>query len=371
MAAAIEAWPVGGQWALFNPGTGAVALANTTSMTIWRCLSESGGNPSAPTDHLVRAYGLDHAQAEGVVRSQLDAWRSGGLLVEEPATPADPFPNIHPLDGRATLRLTTRAGHFDLRCEDAYARDVMARVLRPLQDERAERSERTLLELGGASDAYWVARDGKALLKPGNISFARHEILKQMLIDPAEPERASAVLHAAAVTSGGAAVLIAGECGAGKSTLTAHLVAHGAGYIGDDLIPVERNGAWIGTFPVGLSVKSGAFEVVGRLFPPQLWTDEIRINHHRLRYVDLSGHRPEGNRVPVGMILFPQYLPNAVFTAEPVTPVESLQLLLASGSRAVGERPSLEGLCDLVDRTPAWRVCYSDWHDVARFIETG
>ncbi len=61
------------------------------------------------------------------------------------------------------------------------------------------------------------------------------------------------VLHAAGVVSGAGAVLLAGEPGAGKSSLAAALVRRGAGLLGDDALALEQRADGLVAHPsVGL-----------------------------------------------------------------------------------------------------------------------
>lgn len=48
------------------------------------------------------------------------------------------------------------------------------------------------------------------------------------------------LLHASAVVLGDRAVAFVGESGAGKSSIVAHLVAQGAGFLADDVLAIER-----------------------------------------------------------------------------------------------------------------------------------
>lgn len=56
------------------------------------------------------------------------------------------------------------------------------------------------------------------------------------------PSPEQVILHASAVASGGAAVLITGASGAGKSALALTLMAHGATLVADDRVIVTRSG---------------------------------------------------------------------------------------------------------------------------------
>lgn len=365
----VECWPVGQHIALHAPRNGALALANESAEFVWHALAASG-NTADVGDSIRRRWGLNSTDAASLLNSLIAEWRSVGLIAGE-AKPhsSTACRRIAPLRSGTPRFFRTGFGQFSLTCRDSYAAEVMSAVLEPLRDMPGAGLHGRRVELRGGKDGYWVTRDGVPKLKPGNISYARHEVLKQLIIDETDPLRASAVLHAAAVAIRGRAVVIAGDCGRGKSTLTACLVHDGAGYVGDDLIPLESNGRWISAYPVALSVKSGSWHVVEPLHASAIWSREIQINHHRLKYVDLSAACPREQRLEVGAIIMPHYTPRTVFQADKVEPEQALNLLIAAGSRAVGMPSTIEGLCRLVHRTPVWKLTYGEWRDAARFID--
>jgi hypothetical protein len=63
--------------------------------------------------------------------------------------------------------------------------------------------------------------------------------------------------HAAAVAIGGEGVLLAGEKGAGKSTLSMALAAHGHDFFGDEIAAVRTEGFELAPFRRALSVRRG------------------------------------------------------------------------------------------------------------------
>jgi hypothetical protein len=141
------------------------------------------------------------------------------------------------------------------------------------EQSRAER--RRLSALGAEDRPYltvdfaerggyllWAEGFGRVLIAPDG---------RELLCDPM-PERADwttilwaqalpfaatlrglEVLHAAGVVIGAGAVLLAGEPGAGKSSLAAALVRQGAGLLGDDAIALnQRDGELVAHPSVGL-----------------------------------------------------------------------------------------------------------------------
>jgi hypothetical protein len=105
------------------------------------------------------------------------------------------------------------------------------------------------------------------------------------------------VLHAACLVRNGAALLIFGAPGAGKSTLCLNLVAAGMGFAGDDLTIVHQGGLAQGV-PFAPTVKRGSWALAKRLghkldevqafrrpdgrhvkyvVPEEVWTDPLPI----------------------------------------------------------------------------------------------
>ena len=74
-------------------------------------------------------------------------------------------------------------------------------------------------------------------------------------------------IHAAAITDGQGCVLIAGPCGAGKTTLTAALLKEGYGYLTEDTTLIDRSTRNIIPSRASLCVKEGSWNVVSELYP--------------------------------------------------------------------------------------------------------
>lgn len=75
-----------------------------------------------------------------------------------------------------------------------------------------------------------------------------------------------ATFHASTVTNGEEAIMIIGDSGNGKSTLSALLMAHGFDLLADDFTPMLSENQHLYRFPAAISIKSGAFPLVNRLF---------------------------------------------------------------------------------------------------------
>jgi hypothetical protein len=75
-----------------------------------------------------------------------------------------------------------------------------------------------------------------------------------------------ATFHASTVCNDKEAIMIIGDSGHGKSTLSAILMAHGWDLLADDFTPMLANNQQLYRFPAAISIKKGAFELMSSLF---------------------------------------------------------------------------------------------------------
>lgn len=362
-----ESWAVGQHHVLFSKSTGAVALGNASAAMVWNLFVETAPGKSAVRE-LASLWRLDLGSTRRVIDELLETWRSAGLFPTSHAIEtanSEPFP---PLQAGYEFAYQTTSGRFRITSEDFAFAEVMDAVLAPLAAACASTDRDCRIDIRGCAENYLVIRDGRAISGPENIALARYAVLQELIAGDAQQYSTSAVLHASAVSFGDRAVIIAGESGSGKSTLTGGLVYEGAGYIGDDLVPLSRDGSRIGAFPVALSVKKGAWETLQPLYPEHLWSAPLSINGYVLRYIDLTFRATAEQTFPVAAIVFPKYRPSAQVTLERMTPEATLQHLLNSGSRTVGADPTIEGLCRLVNTTPAYRLVHGDWRTASEAL---
>ncbi len=76
-----------------------------------------------------------------------------------------------------------------------------------------------------------------------------------------------ATFHASTVCNDKEAIMLIGDSGNGKSTLSAVLMANGFDVLADDFTPLATKNSEIYRFPSGISVKEGAFNIMRPLFP--------------------------------------------------------------------------------------------------------
>ncbi|MGC0393394.1 hypothetical protein ACVIU7_005987 [Bradyrhizobium liaoningense] len=100
-------------------------------------------------------------------------------------------------------------------------------------------------------------------------------------------DRSVFALHAASLAKNGAALLLCGEAGAGKSTLTLQLMDAGFQYSGDDVVLIEGDGTACG-IPFALTLKEGSWEWLSALRSDWDGVTHRRADGAHVRYLQVS-----------------------------------------------------------------------------------
>ncbi len=94
-------------------------------------------------------------------------------------------------------------------------------------------------------------------------------------------------LHAASLVKDGLGLLLCGQPGAGKSTLTLQLVDAGLRYAGDDVALVGADGTICG-IPFALTLKEGSWDLLSRLHGDRYDATHCRSDGVRVRYLPIA-----------------------------------------------------------------------------------
>ena len=186
------------------------------------------------------------------------------------------------------------------------------------------------------------------------------------------------VLHAAAVSLSEGSIILPGEGGAGKSTLTAHLVAMGWSYCGDDIIGLgrtaENSKIEILPFPTSLCLKEGSLSVLGDYYPEIVNVEPLNYGGKTLRFipVDRSRLTPDINnwRTPRAVV-FPMYSADSISRIERLSQWDALSSLLKAGT-GVGagtDFSNFELLLDLIKSVPCFRLRYSSLDNLSETLQ--
>jgi hypothetical protein len=137
-------------------------------------------------------------------------------------------------------------------------------------------------------------------------------------------------VHAAALTNGRKTILIPAESGSGKSTMAALLQNNGYQLVCDDFIPIDRHlfRAW--SFPIAMSIKSGAMKVLAPIYPE---LESITENHTStkkiVRYLPPATNPDNVKQAyPVKDVISVKYDPNIEFELKKADRLKSIKLML-------------------------------------------
>ena len=137
-------------------------------------------------------------------------------------------------------------------------------------------------------------------------------------------------VHAAALTNGRKTILIPAESGSGKTTMAAMLQNHGYQLISDDFVPIDRHlfRAW--PFPIAMSVKQGAMDVLSQIYP-DLEKNPIKLTSSKknVRYLT-PYYNPEFSELafPIKEVVSIKYDPLVEFEFKKADKLKSIKLLL-------------------------------------------
>ena len=179
------------------------------------------------------------------------------------------------------------------------------------------------------------------------------------------------LLHAAALVRRGKALLLAGESGVGKTTLSAVMLKRGFGYLSDEFAPLSSD-LTVRSCPFPLRLRESALRLLPSLAPElTLWPTPFGATGDEVFYglpaPWLSS--PEAP-VPVGLIVFPRAGASGGGELRKLTPgLAALRLMaLTLNGEFLGDRGFLM-VADLVERIPGYDLRLGGVEEAARLVE--
>jgi len=178
-----------------------------------------------------------------------------------------------------------------------------------------ERDGQGVWTVGSGARRYYTGPDA------GDAAVALQDVTSEAL---AAACRNGLVLHAAAVVKGQLAVVLPGNTGAGKTTLTAHLVRRGFRYLTDELTYLPFGSSLVTGFPRPLGLK-----VSGRsLVETERW-DVVPGSSTTLVLPEAASHAG-APATGLSAIVFPRFESGAQVSALPLTAAATAMRLMGT-----------------------------------------
>ena len=125
--------------------------------------------------------------------------------------------------------------------------------------ELFEYQEKSVLRLNGEVEGVWTKDRTHRL-----IGFTYMSMINEMYNK--KDDFWLMTVHAAALTNGRKTILIPAESGSGKTTFAALLQSRGYRLLSDDFVPIDREFFRAWHFPIAMSVKQGAVELLSSVY---------------------------------------------------------------------------------------------------------
>lgn len=206
---------------------------------------------------------------------------------------------------------------FRVRSDVPEALDVAMALLADLR--APTNGSAAIYELNaGDADRFTISVDGRPLRTVASPMSLVDELLWHANREAIKGERRRVALHAAAVIRDGAAVLIPGPAGSGKTTLAAGLLRDGWRYLTDEAVVIDLETMTVEPYAKPLWMSPASARALAplsqRLLPPYRGLSRVRV-YARPR--DLGSSSAIGSW-PVTAVVFP------VFSAGSPTSIEAL-----------------------------------------------
>ena len=137
-------------------------------------------------------------------------------------------------------------------------------------------------------------------------------------------------LHASALSNNHKTMAFSAASGSGKSTIAALLRTRGFSLISDDFVALDRTTKQAHPFPITISIKDGAVDMLAKLYPSLNEKKSQALSYNRSgRY--LSSEKEIGlslQPLPIKELVFVEYNPDVEFEFTPMNRFKAMQLLI-------------------------------------------
>ena len=328
---------VGDHGLLLDSGRDRLYALNSGAAQIWSLL-KAGKSPAEISRALTEAFGVSNRTASSWIADVLrqhEALRDGAACPPPSQSPTATV--LHPSRRPAAAAVSESYELLGRTFHVHYAEPRLAREIRPLLRSLARVNDgmagATGVNMTVASEkrCVIVVVDRQVVARATTLAEAAVTVRACLTELAVAASGGLCVVHAGALARDDAALLLPGEAGDGKSTLSAGLAARGFAMLSDDTTLLMDAPPLVRCLPTGLCLKRGACAVLGSLFPHLASLAEWRRPDGRqARYLmpgDVAWAAPD-TALAVRWMVFPRYHPDHVTALQPLARHEALARLL-------------------------------------------
>jgi hypothetical protein len=181
--------------------------------------------------------------------------------------------------------------------------------------------------------------------------------------------RYDVAFHAGMVASDRCGLMLCAPREAGKSTLAAHLAAHGFDLVADEPALLDLETATVAPVCLPISLKETSWQFLREDWPRlDAAPIHLRSDGMKIRLAHPENWSPQPR--PVTQIVFPSYGPSAVPKVDSLSLLGTLRLLNEGGMLLAKRfsREQFESLLEWLGRTAACRMQYASLQQARRML---
>jgi hypothetical protein len=361
---------VGEEGLLLDPAHQRLYALNTGAALIWSLLKD-GKSPAEVSRSLNAQFAVPADAAASYVADVLRQYES---LLHDGEKPSAPPPDVPAgTDGRrhgpsrSGVRVVETYSLLDSAFRVHYDSARLAAAIHPLLQHTAPATgaePMNIIDVAVAPEngGVTVIADEEVIGSSRTIEDAAVAVRACLTQLAVARSGGLCVVHAGALCRNGDALLLPGDAGHGKSTLSAGLATRGFDMLCDDTTLLAGEPPLVRSIPTGLCIQRGAYAVLQPHYPrlPSL-PEWRRPDDRQARYLmpgdDLHWARPDA-AVAVRWIVFPRYHPDRGTALLPLPRHEALARLLRGVyflSGSLDER-NLEKLIAWIERIDCFEL---------------
>jgi hypothetical protein len=364
-----------------SPLWDSLVLLNSTARLIWELLSK-GQEPDVIAGELSARFGISREKADEDVHSVLrlrdsDRFPLSALSEEEYRAIAarnNPPPDAVSLeqDRQPAFRHCYSLSNvpFCISFHSVEIESIIQCVLGHLEISVSGDS-RCNFEVLIENNSYCLQKDGIEVGRETSPHSLRHTLIYE-IAKAGYPDMDWLIfMHAGAVNNGKRCIVLPGQPGCGKSTITAALIQKGYDYSAEDIVPLSRHDLGVAPVPTRLCLREEGWQAFNREYPGIKALPGSSRWGKPLRYLTppKTMNRDSYN-LPVHCLVFPEYKPGQSAQISPLSSEETLVRLIQTGAwfSTTLNAAIIKELLLWIQTTPAYQLRYENLKEAASVI---